>query len=74
MGCMSSAPKKRVDPVPKVRDQFWLEPVNNDSRIQLRDNGQVAVGAEKGGRVYVAHKNTPGKTTRYWFKANPGLN
>ena len=39
----------------------------------MSDADKTATGLQ-GGSIYSKHKHTPGKTTRYWFKVNPGKN
>ena len=75
MGCSGSAhpPKGVVEPNPTHKDTFWNEPVNKDTRVRLENNGTKVIG-QKDGRIYVSHQNARDKTTRYWFKVNPGQN
>ena len=37
-------------------------------------NADKTATGTTGGSIYAKHKHTPGKTTRYWFKVNPGKN
>ena len=72
---MSSTNKPHIpaDPKPQHSDNFWLEPIKGDDRVKLENNNTVVKG-QLGGRIYVAHANATDKTTRYWFKVNPGSN
>ena len=63
----------RDDPKPQHEGKFWKEPVGEDSRVKLLNGDKQAEGTT-GGSTYAFNKHNPGKTTRYWFKINPGKN
>lgn len=64
---------KRDDPKPHHEDFFWNDPVGNDSRITLANNNKQVTG-NKGGSIYGKWKIEKEKTTRFYFKVNPGKN